>query len=45
METYTGLLRPGTVTLRTRIEYAGEVAGQAVRPPRLRQWFENDNVT
>jgi hypothetical protein len=29
METRTGLLRPGTVTLRTRMEYAGEVAGQA----------------
>jgi hypothetical protein len=32
MDTYTGLLRPGTVTLTTRIEYAGDVAGQAVRP-------------
>ena len=24
MDTYTGFERPGTVTLRTRIEYAGE---------------------
>jgi hypothetical protein len=31
MDTYTGFERPGIVTLRTRIEYAGEVAGQAVR--------------
>jgi hypothetical protein len=37
METYTGLERPGTVTLRRSIEYAGEVAGQAVRPWRARQ--------
>ena len=37
METKTGLLRPGTFTLRTRMEYAGEVAGHAVRPWRSRQ--------
>ena len=37
METKTGLSRPGTFTLRTRIEYAGEVAGQAVKPWRTRQ--------
>ena len=36
MGTYTGF-DPGTVTLRTRIEYIGEVAGQAVRPCRSRQ--------
>ena len=41
MDTYTGSLRPGTVTLRTRIEYAGDVAGHAVRPLRSRQCFEN----
>jgi hypothetical protein len=32
METKTGLSRPGTFTLRTRMEYAGEVAGHAVKP-------------
>src|ERR1039458_5527307 len=37
METKTGLLRPGTRTLRTSIEYAGEVAGHAVKPWRTRQ--------
>jgi hypothetical protein len=37
METKTGLLRPGTFTLRTSMEYAGEVAGQAVRPWRSKQ--------
>jgi hypothetical protein len=37
MDTYTCFERPGTVTLRTRMEYAGDVAGQAVRPWRLRQ--------
>jgi hypothetical protein len=44
MDTYTGLLRPGTVTLRTRIEYAGEVAGQAVRPWSSRQCLEMASV-
>ena len=37
METKTGLSRPGPFTLRTRMEYAGEVAGQAVRPWRTKQ--------
>ena len=32
MDKYTGLLPPGTVTLNANIEYAGDVAGQAVRP-------------
>jgi len=41
METYTGCLCPGTVTLRTRMEYAGKVAGHAARPWRSRQCFEN----
>jgi predicted ribonuclease YlaK len=44
METYTVFGCPGTLTLRTRIEYAGDVAGQAVRPWRLRQRVENDNM-
>jgi hypothetical protein len=37
METKTGLSRPGTFILRTRIEYAGEAAGHAVKPCRTRQ--------
>ena len=37
METKTGLSRPGTFTLTTRIEYAGELAGQAVRLCRTKQ--------
>ncbi len=37
METNSGLSRPGTFTLRTRMEYAGEVAGHAVKPWRTRQ--------
>ena len=37
METKTALSRTGTLTLRTRMEYAGEVAGHAVRPWRSRQ--------
>ncbi len=37
METNTGLSRPGTFTLSTRMEYVGEVAGQAVRPWRSKQ--------
>jgi hypothetical protein len=40
IETYTVFERPGTVTLRTRMEYAGEVAGHALTPWRLRQWVE-----
>jgi hypothetical protein len=35
MDTYTGFERPGTVTLRTRMEYGGEVAGQAETPDAL----------
>jgi hypothetical protein len=45
IDTMTGSERPGTFTQRTRIEYAGDVAGHAVRPPSLRQFFENDSVT
>ncbi len=45
METKTGLSRPGTFTLRTRMEYAGEVAGHAVKPCRTRQWAERESVT
>jgi hypothetical protein len=37
METKTGIERPGTRTLGISIEYAGEVAGQAVKPWRTRQ--------
>jgi hypothetical protein len=37
METSTGVLRPGTVSLRTRIEYAGEVAKAAVEKVRSRR--------
>jgi hypothetical protein len=37
MEKKTGLSRPGTFTLRTRMEYAGELAGQVVRPCRTKQ--------
>jgi hypothetical protein len=37
MEKKTGLSRPGTFTRTTSIEYAGEVAGHAVRPWRTRQ--------
>jgi hypothetical protein len=37
METNTGLSRPGTFTLRTRMESAGEVAGHDVRPWRSKQ--------
>src|ERR1019366_4619703 len=44
MDTYTAFERPGTVTLRTRIEYAGDVAGQAVRPWSLRQCFANPRL-
>ena len=32
MDTYTGFERPGTVTLRTRMEYGGEVAGKLRHP-------------
>jgi hypothetical protein len=42
IETNTGFERPGTVSLSTRIEYAGELAGQAVRPLRSRQCLENE---
>jgi hypothetical protein len=35
----------GTFTLRTRIEYAGEVTGQTIRPWRLRQFVEKVPVT
>ena len=45
METKTGLSRPGTFTLSTRMEYAGEVAGHAVKPWRTRQWAERESVT
>jgi hypothetical protein len=45
MDTNTGFKRVGTVTLSTSIEYAGDVAGQAVRPWSLGQWVENDRVT
>jgi hypothetical protein len=45
MDTNTGFERPGTVTLRTRMEYAGDVAGQAVSPWRVRQPVENDMVS
>ena len=37
MEKKTGLSRPGTFTLRTRMENAGEVAGHDVRPCRTKQ--------
>jgi hypothetical protein len=37
IEKKTGLSRPGTFTLRTRMEYAGELAGQVVRPCRTKQ--------
>ena len=44
MDTYTGLLRRGTLTLRTRIEYAGEFAGQTVNPCWDQQRL-NDRLT
>ena len=44
METKTGLSRPGSVTLRARMEYAGEVAGQAVRPWRCKRRVGNDKA-
>ena len=40
MDTYTGLERPGTVTLMTRMEYLGEVAGtdpQAIEADAMRR--------
>jgi hypothetical protein len=37
METKTGFERPGTFIRTTSIEYAGEVAGHAVKPWRTRQ--------
>jgi len=44
MLTSSGVEGPGTVTLRTRIEYAGVVAGQAVKPWRLRQCLATSAV-
>jgi hypothetical protein len=45
METNSGFERPGTFTLRTRMEYVGEVAGHAVKPWRTRQRAERESVT